>query len=207
MAVSDYLKGAGTSGDPYIIHNKTAMIEWLMVGCGAAKFALIVTDIDMEGYIASTGRPDWKGYLDGCGYTVKNLDFNGQKNFTGEIKKIAFENIRTRSNQVYAGNGGSISDVAFIGGISAGSFIWTYGTIMTRVVSNSPIPIYAETSGSSGVYALPGSGGMGSRSTDLRNHPTPYATSNFSLLTSYPLFWAVDGGSMPRLLKQDRLAP
>ncbi|MNC00465.1 hypothetical protein D3C76_551880 [compost metagenome] len=204
MAVTDYLKGAGTTGDPYVIHNSAALTEWLMVGCGAASaVAVLAADIDMAGYTAGNTRPNWAGMLDGYGFAIKNLAFSGQKNFTGTLKRVQFENLRTLTNQCYNGIGGAFTDVVFIGGTSAGSLIYANATIFTRVVSSSPYAISAQSGSSTAVFALPGSGGMGTYSTDLRSSPTPYAVSNFPAMTTLPSLWAVDGGSIPRLLKQD----
>ncbi|MFR9700998.1 hypothetical protein ACL00O_00690 [Aeromonas sanarellii] len=204
MAVTDYLKGTGTTGDPYVIHNSAALTEWLMVGCGAASaVAVLAADIDMVGYTAGSTRPNWAGTLDGYGFSIKNLAFSGQRNFTGTLKRVQFENLRTLTNQCYNGTGGTFTDVVFIGGSSAGSLLYASTTILTRVVSNSPFAIPAQSSSSTGVFALPGSGGMGTYSTDLRSSPTPYAASNFPAMTSLPSLWAVDGGSIPRLLKQN----
>lgn len=203
MAVGDYLKGTGSVGDPYVIHNSAALTEWLMVGCGGANVAALAADIDMASYVAGSGRANWVGVLDGYGYTIKNLGFTGQKNFTGTLRRVQFENLRTLSSQCFNGNGGAFTDVVFIGGTSAGSLIFGYSTTFTRVVSNNPVPVLAEKSGSTAVFALPGSGGMGTYSTDLRSHPTPFAITNFPAMTSLPPLWVVDGASIPRLLKQD----
>lgn len=204
MAVSDYLKGTGTTGDPYVIHNSAALKEWLLVGCAAGSaVAVLVADIDMVGFAADGARPNWAGTLDGYGFAIKNLAIGGQKTFTGTLKRVQFEKLRTLSSQCFNGAGGSITDVAFIGGTSAGSLIYAYGTTFTRVVSNSPVPILSEKSSSASVFALPWSGGMGTYSINLISSPTPYAVSNFPALTTLPSLWAVDGGSIPRLLKQD----
>lgn len=72
MAVTDYLRGAGTSADPYIIHNIAAWTQFFNVDKNSGKYFEIVNDIDCGG-ITLTGIDYFKGGINGNGNKVSNF--------------------------------------------------------------------------------------------------------------------------------------
>lgn len=73
MAVTDYLGGDGSQNSKYIIHNASALREFLSVGILNGKYGTIVADIDMSGIDVGSATNEWSGHLYGNGYKIKNL--------------------------------------------------------------------------------------------------------------------------------------
>lgn len=72
MAVTDYLRGAGTSADPYIIHNVAAWTQFFNVDKNSGKYFEVITDIDC-GNIILSGIGGFYGQLNGNGHKVSGF--------------------------------------------------------------------------------------------------------------------------------------
>lgn len=93
MAVTDYLRGAGTSADPYIIHNVAAWTQFFNVDKNSGKYFEVIADIDCSGAILS-GVAGFAGELNGNGHKVYGFSspstdwFSGLSSTYKKLKKI-----------------------------------------------------------------------------------------------------------------------
>lgn len=91
MAVTDYLRGAGTSTDPYIIHNVAAWTQFFNVDKNSGKYFEVIADIDCAG-VTLAGVGYFSGRLNGNGFKV--LNFSSASNYwlnsssTGVIAEV-----------------------------------------------------------------------------------------------------------------------
>jgi len=208
MAVTDYLSGTGTSGNPYIIHTRAALIQWLSVDSrSAGKYAALAADIDAQLY-DTVGSWSWFGALNGYGFAIKNL--RASSNWISVVAGGVIENVVIDSWVPYstAGSatgvlyidGGVMRNCAIIGVVSGKILTKSSGSI-TNVVSSAVSPLGGSGYATS-VYILPGATSCPPGATDLRSLSYPYTASNYPALTSMPAIWVVDGASQPRLVKQ-----
>lgn len=103
MAVTDYLRGAGTSADPYIIHNVAAWIQFFTVDKARGLYFEVISDIDCGG-ITLTHVQYFYGSLNGNGYKIygfsasaTNSSFCGNNSTPGELKNIHISMMYTGS--------------------------------------------------------------------------------------------------------------
>lgn len=200
-----YLSGAGSLGGPYIIHNKTALLQWLTSDFSSAtKYAALVADIDLAG--SSVGNTDWRGTLEGNGFAIKNAAFTSFKSIYCTIKKLNFVNpiVTSLGEALGLYSGGVLEDIYITGGTSGKKFIYNAGGIVRRLVSNSPLLLYGNANSyAASCYFLAGAPSTPTAGTNLISSPTPFLPSNYPALTAESNTWVVDGGSIPRLKVQD----
>lgn len=202
MAVSDYLKGAGSVGDPYVIHNLAAAIQFFSVDIfRSGVFADLVVDLDLS---ASTFNQSasTRATLNGNGYTLTGLRHFQDNYQAATFKKLTLVGVNWLNT---FGQQGSeyinFEDVAFSGGTLA-----CYSSRMnfTRCIMSGVSWKYMDAYqwGVVNCFTLPPLGAPNPPGfTDLRSVADPFNP------TRYPNFalslWAIDGASAPRLLKQN----
>lgn len=110
MAVTDYLRGAGTSGDPYIIHNVAAWTQFFNVDKNSGKYFEVIDDIDCMGAVL-TGISLFSGSLNGNGHKVHNFSSSISSWFSSSGS--AFNKIKNiHISASYTGNTWALSSVA-----------------------------------------------------------------------------------------------
>ncbi|WP_322862318.1 hypothetical protein [Aeromonas allosaccharophila] len=199
-----YLSGTGNLGDPYVIHNKEALLKWVNSDFSFAdKYASLIADIDLTG--ESVGSVAWRGSLDGNGYSIKNAVFYKQIDCYCAIKKLGIVNpdIKTSSSTLALWTG-YIEDCYVTGGTPNKNILHAVNGTVRRLVSNSPSTLLGNSNNyDASCYFLPGAPSTPLSGTNLISSLTPFSPSNYPALTKEINTWIVDGGSMPRLKAQD----
>ncbi|CAB5706228.1 Uncharacterised protein [Aeromonas hydrophila] len=202
MAVSDYLKGSGTVGDPYVIHNLAAAIQFFSVDIfRSGVFAELVVDLDLS---ANTFNQNTKtvATLNGNGYTLTGLKHFINANQAATFKKLNLVSISWLNTYGQQGSEYIVfEDVVFSGGTLAcysgrmsftrctmSGVSWKYLTAYQWVVVDS-------------VALPPANAALPPGFTDLRSVADPFSASRYPNY-AYSV-WAIDGASAPRLLKQN----
>lgn len=201
MAVSDYLKGSGTVGDPYVIHNLAAAIQFFSVDIfRSGVFAELVVDLDLS---ANTFNQNKKtvATLNGNGYTLTGLKHFNNTDQAGIFKKLTLVAVNWLNTFGQQGSDYvTFEDVVFSGGTLA---CYEGPMRFTRCTLSGVGWRYLLPSGwavSNSATLPPSANPNPSGFTDLRSVADPFNP------TRYPNFalslWAIDGASAPRLLKQ-----
>lgn len=93
MAVTDYLRGTGTSSDPYIIHNVAAWVQYFVDKKKGLYFE-VVADINCGGITISGDEDGFTGNLNGNGHRVYNFSTALYYLFAGQnTAGVALKNI------------------------------------------------------------------------------------------------------------------
>lgn len=202
MAVSDYLKGTGSVGDPYVIHNLAAAIQFFSVDIyRSGVFAELVVDLDLS---ANTFNQITKtvATLNGNGYTLTGLKHFSNNNQAGIFRKLTLVAVNWLNTFGQQGSDYiTFEDVVFSGGTlschygymrftrcTMSGVSWKYLFASSWVVVDSAV--------------LPPTGAaLPSGFTDLRSVTDPFNPSRYPNYA--PSVWAIDGASAPRLFKQN----
>lgn len=205
MAVSDYLKGTGTVGDPYVIHNLAAAIQFFSVDIfRSGVFAELVVDLDLSDQTFNQNTTT-QATLNGNGYTLTGLK-HFRNNYQGcTFKKLKMVNVNWLNIYGQQNSTSTIrfEDVIFIGGTLA---CYTNGKMQfTRTllvgVSWTNLITGASFVATDSFTMPPSSASSPQNFIDLRSVADPFNPNRFTMLPAS--LWIVDGASEPRLLKQD----
>ncbi len=204
MAVSDYLKGTGTVGDPYVIHNLAAAIQFFNVDIyTVGVYAELIADLDLSATTFNVNTTT-RATLNGNGYTLTGLKHFLSNNHEATFKKLKFVNVNwlNINGQRSAASTITFEDVTFHGGTLA---CYGGGMKFTRTILIGVAWKYLNTGAAfvaTDSFTMPPSSAPSPQGfIDLRSVADPFNPNRFTMLPAG--LWAVDGASEPRLLKQD----
>jgi hypothetical protein len=201
-----YLKGSGSSVDPWVIHNAAALKYYFETGGLVAGYAVLVNDIDMTGTTVSLkSGAQWICQLDGYGYAIRNLTLSGPNNYVRTTwKRLRFIKL-TSSNNLFIGYNSAesfIVDCEFDDiSIPAHTSYITFNRCVVKGMSANIVNYYSTTS----CYVVDGMY-LFSKFTNLTSTPDKYNASNYPALAALATLWLIDGASMPRLKAQSSSA-
>jgi hypothetical protein len=199
-----YLKGTGTSTDPFVIHNAAAFNYWLSNHAKISSkiyYAVLVDDIAVSG-----GLPDynyrWYGKLNGFGRKITGLNHAGDCELYGSIEQCELNSCLFGAYTSPGVNGGVLRDIVFSGACRS---LWrSYNGTIDRILfsPDNSVGAWSSTSIQSpqSLYQLSGVLIPGTGVVDLRSANKSLA-SNYPALTNSPSIWIVDGYSVPRLMR------
>lgn len=205
MAVSDYLKGTGTVGDPYVIHNLAAAIQFFNVDIyTVGVYAELIVDLDLSANTFNLNTTT-RATLNGNGYTLAGLKHFTHNYQGATFKKVNFVNVFWLNS---AGQQNSSSatiifeDVIFNGGTLA---CYSGRMQFKRAILMGVAWKYLQTGAAfvaTDSFTMPPSSVPSPQGfIDLRSVADPFNSNRFTMLPAG--LWVVDGASEPRLLKQD----
>lgn len=205
MAVTDYLAGAGTEDDPYIIHNLAAARQFWLTDIQRAIYVALVADIDMGGTtVVGYYGYSWPGNINGNGFCISNLNFENQSGVPAGVSG-KFENLKilnwTGYNNALLNFRGTVDNVEFVSsdfGPSRLFYIYGPTTVLKNCLCSGSYNINEWNGGGNVIdcYYVKGSIAMGTNliAASDKFDPLHYP----GLLNSK---WAKDGYSLPRLIK------
>lgn len=199
MAVSDYLKGSGSSSDPYIIHSVAAAVQFFSVDIFVSGvFAALVADIDLSAYTFNQTSSSY-AILEGNGYSIKNLKHFRGNNQYSTFKRVTFINVSWLNSAGQQGGEIKFIDVVFMNGTLA--HFSGKSTYVRCTLKNVSWAYARDGIVSVDSVVLPISSVCPTVFTDLRAVSDPYIPSRY--LSFDNKSWVIDGFSPPRLFKQD----
>lgn len=204
MAVSDYLKGTGTVGNPFVIHNQAAAIQFFSVDIFTVGiYAELIADLDMSA-ITFNQSTITQATLNGNGYTLTGLK-HFQHNYQGcTFKKLKMVNFNWLNGAGQQPSTPTIrfEDVLFIGG-TLGCYSGRMQFTRTLLVGVSWKNLQTgATFVATDSFTMPPSSAPSPKDfIDLRSVSDPFNPSRFTMLPAG--LWVVDGASEPRLIKQN----
>jgi hypothetical protein len=153
IRLSDFLTGAGTKDDPYMIYTAQDISLMALVVCDLDKHFKVMADIDMSGFDGKEGRPAFNiiasdldtvksgfqgtpftGVFDGNGHTISHLTINGAGylglfgHMSGEVKDLGVVDVNIAGSGYYVGglvgyNSGSVMRCYTTGLVAGRSYV------------------------------------------------------------------------------------
>lgn len=202
----DYIKGAGTQIDPYVIHDAESLIKFFTESISTLCYAVLVCDIDLAGVAINLNKSAYGlGSLDGYGHTISNPYFTSVLNKTtvpvwnGTYSRICFNNVKTDSCFPFSSNQTGKNakwESIEVNGLNITSAIYiTPAYISNSVFNNVNKTITTYSNRVSNVYSVDGFY-CPQNFNNLTTEADKYNPSKYQLDTSA---WLMDGSSSPRL--------
>lgn len=211
MAVTDYLRGAGTQADPYVIHNSVALSEFLTNGYKSSLYFEVVANINLASTFSFKSAPNFTLNLNGysvSGFTLNKSIWNGViERYPANIKitngTFRFTTNATRwaetvSDYEMATIKTILIDVVFDAGKSLSDY-GGYSGLYSATRTFFRYPVLGATSFTkTDCYCI----GVMAGVTDTSS--TPFLPSAYLALMAKPEIWLLDGVTHPKTIASGR---